>query len=93
VWIHGRDSSVGIAANYRLDGPGSILRISRLSFVLFSYVLLTSLCINVFAFCILHYLCITVYVLFIAYITPPPGINPIAVGNKYIKKPHTQGQM
>jgi hypothetical protein len=23
-WIHGRDSSAGIATSYRLDGPGSI---------------------------------------------------------------------
>jgi hypothetical protein len=36
-----------------------------------------------YAFCILYYLCITVYVLLIVYVTLPPGIGPIAVGNKY----------
>jgi hypothetical protein len=30
-----------------------------------------------------YYLCITIYVLLIVYITLPPGIGPIAVGNKY----------
>jgi hypothetical protein len=34
-------------------------------------------------FCILYYLRITVYVFFIVYVTLPPGIGPIAVGNKY----------
>jgi hypothetical protein len=60
------------------------------------YVLLTSLCINVLTFCIfciavtrsifllLHYFCITVYVMFIVYVTLPPGVSPIAVGNKDI---------
>jgi hypothetical protein len=28
-------------------------------------------------------LCITIYILFIFYVTLPPGIGPIAVGNKY----------
>jgi hypothetical protein len=36
-----------------------------------------------FSFCILCYLCITIYVLFIFYVTLPPGIGPIAVDNKY----------
>jgi hypothetical protein len=35
-------------------------------------------------FCILYYLCITVYVLFLVYVTLPPGIGTIAVGNIYI---------
>jgi hypothetical protein len=65
-----RDSSAGVATSYGLDGPGSI---SSFSFLLFSYVLLTSSCINVFAFCILYYLCVTVYVLLIVYVTLPPG--------------------
>jgi hypothetical protein len=34
-----------------------------------------------YAFCILYYLRITVYVLFIVYVTLPPGISPNAVGN------------
>jgi hypothetical protein len=68
--------------------------ISSFSFVLFSYVSLTSLCINVFAFCTF---CITVthsvfcttyvrvvYVLFVVYVTLPPGIGPIPVGIKYV---------
>jgi hypothetical protein len=45
---------------------------------------LTFLRIKVFAFCILYYLCVAVYVLFIVCVTLPPGICPIAVGNKYI---------
>jgi hypothetical protein len=38
------------------------------------------------AFCSLYYLCITVYVLFVVYVTLPPGISPIAVVNIYIYK-------
>jgi hypothetical protein len=37
-----------------------------------------------YSFCILYYLCIAVYILFVVYVTPPPGIGPIAVGNKEI---------
>jgi hypothetical protein len=39
---------------------------------------------SVLLLCTLYYLRITVYVLFIVYVTLPPGIGPIAVGNKYI---------
>jgi hypothetical protein len=46
-WIHGRDSSAGIATNYRLDGPGSIFRyfqffhtFSFLMYYLLPYVLM-----------------------------------------------------
>jgi hypothetical protein len=49
--IHGRDSSVGIATSYRLDGRVQFSGISTFSIVNFSYVLFTSLCIHVFAFC------------------------------------------
>jgi hypothetical protein len=59
-------------------------------FVLFSYMLLTFLCINFFTFCTsifcitvtLSAFCITVYVSIISMYTLPPGISPIAVGNK-----------
>jgi hypothetical protein len=37
-----------------------------------------------YSFCILYYLYITVYVFFIVYVTPPPGMGPIAVGNIYV---------
>jgi hypothetical protein len=83
----GRVSSAGIATSYRLGGPGSVFRFSQF---FIPYVLLTSLRIYVFAFCtfcitllILYYLCIIVYVLFIFYVTLPPGVGQIAVGNKY----------
>jgi hypothetical protein len=69
-----------ISLTARVRFPG----ISSFSFVLFPYVLLTSLCINVFAFCILYYLCITIYVLFSFYVILSPGIGPIVVGNKYV---------
>jgi hypothetical protein len=128
--------AIGLKARVRFSG------ISSFSFLLFSYVLLTSLCINVFAFCIfritvtiLYYryysvllllysvllllysvllllysvllllfcitvtlFCITVihsaffttYVLLFTccslYVTLPPGILPIAVGNKWMNK-------
>jgi hypothetical protein len=70
-----KQRAVDLMAQVRLSG------ISSFPLVLFSYLLLTFLCINVFAFCtfcILYYLCITVYV------TLPPGIGPIAVSNKSV---------
>jgi hypothetical protein len=73
--------AMGLTARVQFSG------ISSFSFVLFSYVLLTSLCINVFAFCtfcIMYYLCITVYLLVIVYVKLPPGISPIAIGNIYM---------
>jgi hypothetical protein len=74
-WIHGRDSSVGIATSYRLDGPGSIFRYSqffiRSVFLCITY-LLTHSCTNVFAFCIFcitvtHFVFYTTYVLLFTY--------------------------
>jgi hypothetical protein len=79
VWIYGRDSSAGIATSYRLDGPGSIPNISRFSFVLSSYVLIS--CILILYN--LYYFRITVYILLIVYIALPPGISPTAVGNTH----------
>jgi hypothetical protein len=69
-WIHGRDSSAGIATSYRLDGPGSIslyFQFLILSVFLCITYLLTYLCINVLVFCILYYLCVTVYVGYFVY--------------------------
>jgi hypothetical protein len=47
----------------------------------------TPLCINAFVIVhstlILYYLCNTIHILFIVYVTLPPGIGSIAVGNKY----------
>jgi hypothetical protein len=80
---------------YKMKLPARIqfYGISSFPFVLFSYVLLSSLCINIFAFCVnvTHSVFCTTYVLlfmycslFIVYVTLPPVIGPIAVGNKYM---------
>jgi hypothetical protein len=74
--------AIGLTARFLFSG------ISSFSFVLFSYVLLTFLCIKVFAFCtfcinVTHSVFCTSYVRFIGYVTLPPGIGPIAVCNKY----------
>jgi hypothetical protein len=45
-WIHGRDTSAGIATSYKLDGPGSIFRylqfFIRFVFLYITYVLMFS---------------------------------------------------
>jgi hypothetical protein len=68
----GRDSSAGIAASYKLNGPGSVSWYFQISLVLFSYVLLTSSCIHGFAFCkfyitITHSVFCTTYILLFTY--------------------------
>jgi hypothetical protein len=74
-WIHGRDTSAGIATSCRPDGPSSIFRyfqfFIRSVFLCITYCLMYQcFCIlyllyYCYSFCILYYLCITIYVLFI----------------------------
>jgi hypothetical protein len=78
-----RDSSAGIATSYRLEGPGSIFRYFQFSFFFFLMFFFFAICNNV-----THYVFSTIVlmyyfsVLFIVYVTLPPGIGAIAVGNK-----------
>jgi hypothetical protein len=83
-WIHGRDSSVGIATSYRLDGPRSISRYFQF-FIPSVFLCITYLRINAFCITVTHSVLLMYYSLRIVhfYVTVPPGIGPIAVRNKY----------